>query len=212
MVMNFGSDSALLIVDVQNDFCPGGALAVAGGDRVVGPLNRLAEQCAAQGIAVLASRDWHPLRTRHFREYGGAWPPHCVQDTAVAAFHPGLRLPAGGVVLSKGIDPEEDSYSAFDAVTDDGRPLAALLKELGVHRLLIGGLATDYCVRASVLDALKAGLAVIVLTDAVAGVDLVPGDSERAMAEMAGAGARFCRVEALLQGQEGSGFSVTSNL
>jgi len=210
--MNIGNDTALLIVDVQNDFCPGGALAIAGGDRVVAPLNRLAAHCAAQGMPVLASRDWHPSRTRHFREYGGAWPPHCVQGTPGAEFHPGLRLPAGSVVLSKGSDPEEDSYSAFDAVTEDGRHLTDLLKELGVRRLLIGGLATDYCVRCTVLDACRAGLAATVLTDAVAGVDVAPGDSERALAEMALAGAQLCRTDELHQRQGAAGFSVTSNL
>src|SRR5690349_17714566 len=101
-------DAALLIVDVQNDFCPNGALAVPGGDRVVEPLNRAAERFAAAGLPVLASRDWHPPVTRHFREYGGSWPPHCVQGSPGAAFHSGLRLPAGTVVLSKGADPEQD--------------------------------------------------------------------------------------------------------
>lgn len=191
-------DTALLIVDVQNDFCPGGALPVPGGDRVVEPLNRLARACAGAGVPVVATRDWHPARTRHFREFGGAWPPHCVQGSQGAAFHPALRLPAGTVVVSKGTDPATDGYSAFEATTEDGRSLGQLLEELGVRHLLIGGLATDYCVRASVLQARALGMAVTVLTDAVAGVEVLPGDSARAVAEMESAGAGFGRAADLV--------------
>lgn len=190
-------DGALLIVDVQNDFCPGGALGVPGGDRVVEPLNRAAERFRAAGLPVFASRDWHPAVTRHFREYGGTWPPHCVQGTTGAGFHPGLRLPAGTLVVSKGTDPGLDSYSAFEGVLEDGTSLASCLERLGVGHIFIGGLATDYCVRSSALDAVRAGLRVTVLTDAVAGVDLEPGDSALAMEEMAKAGVRFATVDAL---------------
>jgi len=191
-------DTALLIVDVQNDFCPGGALSVSQGDRVVEPLNRIARRCAEAGLPVLATRDWHPRRTRHFLECGGAWPPHCLQGSPGAEFHPGLQLPEGTRVVSKGIHPEEDGYSAFEAMAEDGRRLGEILEALGVRRLLIGGLATDYCVRASTLDALRAGLEVTVLTDAVAGVDVNPGDSARAMDAMERAGARFRRVDELV--------------
>jgi nicotinamidase/pyrazinamidase len=186
---------ALVIVDVQNDFCPGGALAVAGGDGVVPVLNRYAQRFARRGATVIATRDWHPPRTRHFREQGGAWPPHCVQATPGAAFHPDLALPAGTEVVSKGMDPEQDAYSAFQAETGEGMPFAALLGERGVQRLFIGGLATDYCVKSTALDALKEGFEVVVLQDAVRAVDVAPGDGERALAELQAAGARLVRLD-----------------
>jgi nicotinamidase/pyrazinamidase len=190
-------DSGLLIVDVQNDFCPGGTLGVPDGDLVVEPLNRAAERFREAGLPVLASRDWHPAVTRHFRKYGGAWPPHCVQGTPGADFHPGLRLPAGTMVISKGTDPDLDSYSAFEGVLEEGATLASRLATLGVRHIYIGGLATDYCVRASALDAVRAGLRVTVLTDAVAGVDLKPGDSALALEEMVRAGVQLATVDAL---------------
>jgi nicotinamidase/pyrazinamidase len=182
-------DSALLVVDVQNDFCPGGSLPVAGGDAVVPVINRYAEQFRAAGRPIVATRDWHPGRTTHFQQYGGVWPAHCVQGTPGAAFHPGLRLPPESIVVSKGMGAEEDSYSGFDARDEDGRPLAQILADRGVRRLYVGGLATDYCVKHSVLDARKAGFEVIVLQDASRGVDLQPGDSDRALQEMQAAGA-----------------------
>lgn len=192
-------NAALLIVDVQNDFCPGGALMVSNGDRVVPPLNRAAAGFSERGLAVLASRDWHPLVTRHFREQGGIWPPHCIQGSYGAAFHPGLRLPAGTLVLSKGSDPQSDGYSAFDAMDEEGRSLQDIVTLGGIMRIYIGGLATDYCVRETALAARKAGLAVTVLTDAIAGVEVTAGDCARALAEMAAAGAEFCTVDELLE-------------
>lgn len=195
-------NAALLIVDVQNDFCPGGALQITDGDRVVAPVNRAARLFAAAGLPVLASRDWHPPDTRHFREFGGVWPVHCVQGTAGAAFHPDLRLPEGTIVLSKGINPELDGYSAFEGVAADGQLLAELLRDLQVRRLYICGLATDYCVLCTAREALRSGLEVTVLTDAVAGVDIVPGASAAAIEEMARAGAQLGTVEGLkLTGQ-----------
>ena len=189
--------AALLIVDVQNDFCPGGALQITDGDRVVEPINRAAQLFAAAGLPVLASRDWHPPDTRHFRAFGGVWPVHCVQGTSGAAFHPALRLPGGTVVLSKGIDPELDGYSAFEGVTVDGRMLAELLRELQVRKLYISGLATDYCVLCTTREALRSGFEVTVLTDAVAGVDLIAGASADAIEDMEKAGARLATVEGL---------------
>jgi len=188
-------DAALLIVDVQNDFCPEGALAVPGGERVVVPLSRAAECFAAAGLPVLASRDWHPPVTRHFIGFGGVWPPHCVQDSHGAAFHPALRLPEGTLVISKGSDPDSDSYSAFDGRSADGSSLGDILAALHVRHLYVGGLASDYCVRSSVLDARKAGLEVTVLADAIAGVDVAAGDSEKALQEMGRAGASFCTTD-----------------
>jgi nicotinamidase/pyrazinamidase len=189
--------AALLIVDVQNDFCPGGALQIPNGDRVVDPINRAAELFASRGLPVLASRDWHAPVTRHFREYGGVWPVHCVQWTQGADFHPALRLPRGTLVLSKGTDPGLDGYSAFEGVREDGEPLRAVLDHLGVRHLYIGGLATDYCVLFTAREALRSGFAVTVLTDAVAGVDVLHGDSDRALAEMSHAGVRLATVAAV---------------
>jgi nicotinamidase/pyrazinamidase len=189
---------ALLVVDVQNDFCPGGALSVSDGDRVVAPLNRAVACFTATGLPVFATRDWHPAVTVHFQEYGGLWPLHCVQGSAGAAFHPDLRLPESAIVLSKGTDPRLDGYSAFEGVAHSGASLADLLAIFDVEHLCIGGLATDYCVRTTALDALKRGIAVTVLTDGVAGVDVHPGDSQRALEEMQQAGARMLRVDELL--------------
>ncbi len=186
---------ALVITDVQNDFCPGGALGITDGDRVVPVLNRYAECFARQRAPIFATRDWHPPRTRHFRAYGGAWPPHCVQGTPGAEFHPELILPAGTEVVSKGMDPDEDAYSVFQAETADGMPFAAVLGEHGVSRLFVGGLATDYCVKATVLDALKEGFEVVFLEDAVAAVNVAPGDGERAVGAMKAAGAHVARLE-----------------
>jgi len=190
-------DTALLIVDVQNDFCPGGALPVPEGDQVVPVLNRVAQKVAQAGGLVFASRDWHPPTTRHFAAYGGKWPIHCVQNTPGAQFHPDLKLPEGAIIISKGTSENDDGYSAFEGRTEEGRTLLEILRERGVRRLIVGGLATDYCVRASALDALKYGFEVTVLTDAVRGVDLQPGDSERALQEMQAAGATLATSDAL---------------
>lgn len=187
--MNPGA--ALLVIDVQNDFCPGGALAVPDGNRVAAPLGRLAAAFAQEGLPVLASRDWHPPVTTHFAPYGGKWPPHCVQGSGGAAFHPDLALPEGTHIISKGTGPDEDAYSAFAGRGTDGRPLAEILRQLGVRELYVGGLATDYCVKSTVLDAVAHGFGVKLLTDAVAGVEVREGDSARALEEMAQAGVRF---------------------
>ena len=181
----------LLIVDVQNDFCAGGALAVPGSGPVISSLNRRIEEAAAAGVPVFASRDWHPAVTPHFSPFGGPWPVHCVAGTTGAAFHPELRLPRDAVVVSKGQRPDSPGYSAFEGQTGDGTPFAEALRKRGITHLYVGGLATDYCVRHSVLDALAAGLRVTVLGDAIAGVDLQPGDAQRAIDEMRARGAGF---------------------
>jgi nicotinamidase/pyrazinamidase len=186
--------AALLIVDLQNDFCPGGALPVRAGDQVIAPLNTAAQLFSSAGLPILASRDWHPPQTRHFRDFGGDWPVHCVAGTAGAAFPPALQLPPETVLLSKGIDPALDGYSAFEGVSPGGSTLAEILTQLGVQRLYIGGLATDYCVLATTLEARQRGLAVTVLSDAIAGVELAPGDASAALARMRVAGAQFARV------------------
>ena len=185
---------ALLVVDVQNDFCPGGALAVVQGDEVVSILNRYIGIFSKDKNPVIASRDWHPRQTKHFKEFGGVWPVHCVANTPGAAFHPDLKLPVRAIVVSKGMDPGKDSYSAFQAIDTKGRSLKDILTDLGVQELWIGGLATDYCVKASVLDALK-HFKVKLLVDAIKGVDIQPGDSRKAVEEMLTAGAREMTLE-----------------
>jgi nicotinamidase/pyrazinamidase len=177
---------ALVIVDVQRDFVPGGALAVRDGDAVVPVLSGCALAFAEAGLPIYASRDWHPADHCSFRAKGGPWPPHCVANTRGAEFADLLVLPPGTHVVSKGTRPDADAYSAFDHTN-----LAVPLGASGVRRLWVGGLATDYCVRASVLDALAAGFEVIVLTDAVRAVDVQRGDGARALDEMTRAGARL---------------------
>ncbi len=184
---------ALLIVDVQNDFCPGGALAVTGGDRIVSVLNRHIERFKAAKVPIIATRDWHPEKTSHFKNYGGVWPAHCIQGTRGAEFHPDLALPDNIVIVSKGMGSGEDSYSGFQGTDSNGVKLADLLRGQGVERIFVGGLATDYCVKHTVLDGLKEGLKVVLLEDAVRGVNIQPGDSERAVAEMIRAGAQKSR-------------------
>jgi nicotinamidase/pyrazinamidase len=193
--MSSSNKRALIVVDVQNDFCPGGTLAVAHGDQVVAPLNKLIEEFLERGEPVFKSRDWHPEKTRHFAAYGGTWPVHCVQNTKGAEFHPGLIDDMHIRVISKGLG-DEDSYSAFD-----GTDLALQLQRLGVEEVWVGGLATDYCVKNTVLDALKEGFRVKALKDAMRPVELKPGDGERAIIEMQNAGAEIQEQEAAAGGR-----------
>jgi nicotinamidase/pyrazinamidase len=182
--MGFGAGDALLIVDVQNDFCPGGALAVPDGDAVVPVLNQWIDQANARGIPVFASRDWHPPNHISFKNRGGPWPRHCVRGTSGAAFHPDLRLPPDVEIVSKAEDPDKDSYSAFG-----GTDLAGRLREANVKTVWIGGLAQDYCVRATALDAIQQGFKVHLITDATRAVNVHPGDGQRALDEIQKAGA-----------------------
>jgi nicotinamidase/pyrazinamidase len=184
----------LLIVDVQLDFCTGGTLAVPGSERVVVALNSHIARAVARDLAIYASRDWHPAVSEHFKAYGGSWPVHCVQGTEGASFHPDLLLPSGTIVVSKGARPDSHGYSAFEGVTPQGTPLGQDLSRREVSHLYVGGLATDYCVKHSVLDAVAAGLDVTVLADAIAGVDVSPGDSARALDEMRARGAVIGRL------------------
>jgi len=188
---------ALLIVDVQNDFCPGGTLAVPEGDRIISILNKYIKIFSKEKLPILASRDWHPKRSKHFKKFGGLWPKHCIQNTRGARFHPHLRLPTGTTILSKGMDPDKDSYSAFQAVDTNGTEFFQLLKTSGIDELFVGGLATDYCVKSSVLDALKLGFKVRLLTDAIKGVNIKPQDSENAIKEMVTRGAETINFEML---------------
>jgi nicotinamidase/pyrazinamidase len=182
---------ALLVVDVQHDFCPGGALAVGEGDRVVAPLRHAAQRFTALGLPVYASRDWHPADSTHFAGQGGTWPVHCVQGTDGARIREDLDLPSSVTIVNKGHFRHDDGYSAIAGEVAGRGTLLEDLQTRGVTDLYVGGLATDYCVKASVLDALSQGLAVTVLTDAVRAVDLQPGDGDRALAEMTAAGARL---------------------
>src|SRR5438105_13231742 len=192
-----GQRAALLVVDIQNDFCPGGALGVPEGDAIIPRVNRTIGLFGRRGLPVIFTRDWHPRETKHFKEFGGAWPVHCVQGTKGARFHPDLEIPKGAMVLSKGMDPEVDSYSAFQAFTDQGRDLESALHELSVDEMFICGLATDYCVRATALDGVRRGLTIRVLRDAIRGVDVKRGDSENAIKEMRGHGAHFSETRGL---------------
>ena len=173
--------TALLIVDVQNDFCPGGALAVADGDAVIEPLNRLAERSEL----VVATRDWHPDDHGSFAANGGRWPIHCVQDTAGAELHPELRTDLIDVVLDKGRASDREGYSGFE----DTR-LEQVLRERGVDTVHVGGLALDYCVKATALDARRAGFDVIVHRNATRPVEAEPGDGDRAVEELRAAGVK----------------------
>ena len=190
----FDARSALIVVDLQNDFAdPGGALAVRGADRVVAAVNELIAAAEGAGAPIFYTQDWHPERTRHFVTDGGLWPVHCVADTWGARLHPELLRGGGGPVVRKGANGE-DGYSGFtmrDARSGEERAteLEALLRERGVERVAVAGLATDYCVKATALDALALGFETTVVTRAVAAVNLEAGDGEAALAELAAAGA-----------------------
>ena len=173
---------ALLVVDVQNDFCPGGSLAVAHGDEVVPPLNKLIDQFLEERKLVFKTRDWHPLTTKHFAQYGGIWPVHCVQNTKGAEFHPQLREDTRIRVISKGLG-DTDCYSGFDE-TDLAQQLYAEV----IEEVLIGGLTTDYCVKTTALRAIKEGFKVKVLRSAIRAVNLQPDDGDHAIEEMRAAG------------------------
>jgi nicotinamidase/pyrazinamidase len=174
---------------VQNDFCPGGALAVADGDKVVPALNRYIERFEKSALPIFATRDWHPEKTRHFKAYGGLWPAHCIQGTKGAEFRPDLKLPSSAVVISAGMAADEEGYSGFDGRDERGSALTDLLRRSGVERIFVGGLATDYCVKHTVLDGLKQGFKVVWLEDASRAVNLLPDDGVRAIDEMLSAGA-----------------------
>ena len=167
----------LLVVDVQNDFCPGGSLAVAGGDNVVPVINKLMTQFPV----VVASKDWHPRQTVHFQK----WPAHCVHNTKGAEFHPELVSERIQQVFLKGTGNRDDGYSAYEATNLN---LRTYLEERGVTELYVTGLATDYCVRASALDSVKSGFKTFVVTDAVAAVNVQPGDGAKALEELRAAG------------------------
>jgi nicotinamidase/pyrazinamidase len=188
-----GPGDALLVVDVQNDFLPGGALGITGGDAIVPPLNRLLGAWRERGLPVYLSRDWHPIGHCSFALQGGPWPDHCVAGTFGAEFSRQLQVAPTDLVISKATRVDKDAYSALD-----GTPLAEALHSRGTTRLFIGGLATDYCVRATGIDARAAGLDVVVLADAVCAVNVEPGDGDRALAELERAGCGLATTDAVL--------------
>jgi nicotinamidase/pyrazinamidase len=184
--MSDNKKKALIVVDVQNDFCPGGSLAVHKGDEVVAPLNILMSEFLTRGEPVFKTRDWHPAKTKHFTLYGGTWPVHCVQGTHGAEFHERLANDPRVTVVSKGMDESTDGYSGFD-----GTNLAQALRNEGVGEVWVGGLATDYCVKHTVLDALREGFEVKALADAMRAVNVNADDGAKALAEMRSAGAEI---------------------
>jgi nicotinamidase-related amidase len=175
---------ALILVDVQNDFLPGGALAVPHGDEVVPALNLYIDLFLTKGLPIIATRDWHPVNHCSFRAQGGPWPPHCIANSPGAGFAAGLRLPAEFITISKAAAPDEDAYSGFG-----GTELEAILRSHGARRVFVGGLATDYCVLNTVKDALENRYQVYVLSDAIRAVNVQPDDGRKAEQEMIAKGA-----------------------
>ena len=178
---------ALVLVDIQNDFCPGGALAVAEGDKTVAVANRLMPHFPF----VISTQDWHPANHISFRERGGPWPPHCVQGTPGAELHPALDTTRISHYFFKASSADVDAYSEFDGRDDQGRSLDEVLRGYDVTSLYVVGLATDYCVRATVLDGIRLGYRVYVCTDGVRAVNVEPRDGEKALEEMESAGAHL---------------------
>jgi nicotinamidase/pyrazinamidase len=183
---HIGRGDALLVVDVQRDFLPGGALGVPAGDEVIKPINRVVSLFEHAGLPIFYSRDWHPPNHVSFKARGGPWPRHCVASTVGAAFALTLRVPASASIISKATTADREALSAFQDTT-----LASQLRAAGVWRVYIGGLSTDYSVRATVLDAKREGFDVRVLSDAVRAVDVQPGDGLRALQEMQQSGAQL---------------------
>jgi nicotinamidase/pyrazinamidase len=182
--VNLHAGDALIAVDVQNDFLPGGSLAVPRGDEVVPVLNSYIREFAARGLPVFATRDWHPANHCSFKARGGPWPPHCIAESAGARFATDLRLPPQATIVSKATTPDKDAYSGFQ-----GTDLDAQLRARGVSRVFVGGLATDYCVLNTVRDARRLGFAVCLLTDAIRAVNVQPDDGRKAEEEMQRLGA-----------------------
>jgi nicotinamidase/pyrazinamidase len=186
-----GKGDALLIVDLQNDFLPGGALAVPRGDLVIAPINALVDLYHGRGLPIYASRDWHPTDHCSFTAQGGPWPPHCVAASEGALFSEALQLPEEAIVVSKALTAAEDAYSAFN-----GTGLARSMLADGITRLAVCGLATDYCVLNTVLDGIEAGFKVLLVAEATRAVEVAPGDGDRAIARMLAKGAVPVRLSA----------------
>jgi nicotinamidase/pyrazinamidase len=198
--MRISEKDGLIVVDVQSDFCPGGALAVEGGDEIIEPLSKAAVEFRNRGGKVYATQDWHPPGHSSFQESGGPWPSHCVQATPGADFHPDFKLPIGTSIIRKGIDKSQDALSAFD-----GTDLEDQLTRSGVRRVFVGGLTTDYCVLQTVLDAASRGFETYVLSDLVRAVNKEPGDGEKAISRMKESGAKETSAEHMLEDLDGGG-------
>jgi nicotinamidase/pyrazinamidase len=200
-MQRYGPETALIVVDVQNDFAdPEGSLSVPGAETIVAAVNREIVSASEHGAMVVATQDWHPAHTAHFAAFGGSWPVHCVGGTWGADLHPALAFPESNPRVRKGANGE-DGYSGFtmrDPGTGEAVPteLEALLRAAGVASVMVVGLATDYCVKATALDAVRLGFRTAVLTDAIAAVDLAPGDGRRALDELADAGVEIERAVA----------------
>ncbi len=184
---------ALLVVDVQADFCPGGTLAVRGGGEVVPGLNKVIGAFERAGQSIFFTRDWHPHDHISFKSRGGRWPPHCVRGTPGAEFHRDLRVPSGATIVSKGDERDAEAYSGFQ-----GTDLREQLRKLTVDEVFLGGLTTDYCVLETTLDARRSGFGVTILEDCIRAVNVRAGDGERARAAMRRAGARFTTSDELV--------------
>ena len=188
-----------MVVDVQRDFCSGGALPVREGDEVVPRINRVVMAFERGRIPIFFTRDWHPRDHASFKGQGGVWPPHCIQESVGAEFHPALRIPIRSNIISKGNDSKTEAYSGFQ-----GTDLEARLKKLGVGRVFLCGLATDYCVKESAIDARHAGFAVDVIQDCIGAVDAKPGDGKKAISDMRKAGARITSSPTVIRKMAGT--------
>lgn len=199
------NNDALIITDIQNDFLPGGALPLKEGDLVIPALNEYTKIFRKSNATVVASRDWHPPNHMSFKERGGIWPAHCVQGTRGAEFSTLLKVPEGTIIVSKATDPDKEAYSVFD-----GTGLAEKLNELKITRIFVGGLATDYCVVNTVIDARRLGLDAVVLSDATKGINVNPGDVDKALETMLKLGASqmtledFPELVTLIEEEEGA--------
>ncbi|HVO36911.1 MAG TPA: nicotinamidase [Candidatus Acidoferrum sp.] len=187
-------NDSLIVVDVQKDFCPGGALPVPEGDKIIPMLNKYINTFRRAKARIFATRDWHPPNHMSFKPFGGIWPPHCIQNTEGAKFHADLKLPKEAKIISKATDPLRESYSGFD-----GTELDAELKKQGIIRVFVGGLATDYCVKNTVLDALRLGFEAVLLNDATKGINKSPRDSAEAIEEMIRKGATTTRFSEITE-------------
>lgn len=191
-------DAALILVDIQNDFCPGGALAVPEGDLIVNAVNRLMPEFPL----VISTQDWHPANHISFKERGGPWPPHCVQNTPGAELHPALDQSQIRYYFRKAYTSDRDAYSEFEGTDDEGRTLDEALKLHGVKKVYVAGLATDYCVLATALDALKNGYKTYAITDAMRAVNVRPEDGAQAIKQMAESGAHLITSDEILKGEQ----------
>lgn len=202
----FDRSTGLVIVDVQKDFCPGGALAVREGDRIIPVINQYIELFDKAYLPIFLTRDWHPGNHISFKQRGGPWPPHCIQDSEGAEFHPDLRVPEDAAIISKAVRSDADAYSAFE-----GTNLELELRRAKVRQLLVAGLATDYCVKNTVLDARRLDFETYLLIDAIRGVDVREGDSDKAVEEMKKQGAIPLTLDAVQAEFERFGYSLNNH-